>query len=146
MEAGDLSEARVAMSEQRFGAIILDLNLPDGNGLDYISEVKAEHPDMPIILITGAGDIPVAVEAMRRGADNFLTKPVNMESLSIFLRKTLEVGALKREQITRKRLEKKEEFFFSESGKMKEVVEMSRIAAESDSPVLITGETGKEKE
>ncbi len=145
VEAGDLAEARVALSEQRFDAIILDLNLPDGNGLDYVSEIKTEYPDIPIILITGDGDIPVAVEAMRRGADNFLTKPVNMESLSIFLTKTLEVGALKREQISRKRLEKKEDFFSSESGKMKEVVEMSRIAAESDSPVLITGETGTGK-
>src|SRR4030043_1282456 len=80
-EASCLAEAREATSSQRFDAILLDLYLLDGSGLDWILEVRDAHPDIPLIVISGMGDIPVAVEAMRRGAENFLQNPVDMATL-----------------------------------------------------------------
>ncbi len=144
-EATDLAGARDALMSKTFDAIILDLILPDGNGLDLIYDVRDVSPDMPLIVITAAGDIPIAVEAMRRGADNFLTKPVEMEGLAVFLKKTIEIGSIKKVNSSRQRLEKKEGIFFGESQAMKKVYELVRIAAESDTQILITGETGTGK-
>lgn len=144
-EASCLAEAREATSSQRFDAILLDLYLPDGNGLDWILEVRDAHPDISLIVISGLGDIPVAVEAMRRGADNFLTKPVNMASLEIFLQKTVEFGNMRRRHLTEQRLAKKEEIYFGESPEMKKVKELASLASGKDSAVLITGETGTGK-
>jgi DNA-binding NtrC family response regulator len=144
-EASTLAEARDAVLFQRYDTIILDMKLPDGNGLDFINAVRSSWPDIPIIVVTGAGDIPVAVDAMRRGADNFLTKPVNMEQLDIFLKKTLEVGSIRHSQLSRKRLEKTDDVYFGEDPAMLKVRETAKLAAESDAHILITGETGTGK-
>jgi len=114
-----LSEAKEAVSSERFDAFLLDMKLPDGNGMDWMQEIRPNHPDVAIVLITGHGDIPLAVEAMRRGADHFLTKPVNMAELDVFLKKSLELGALRRKDAASKRLRKSVEPFFGESPVMK---------------------------
>lgn len=141
-EASCLAEAREATSSQRFDVILLDLYLPDGSGLDWILEIRDSYPDIPLVVITGMGDIPVAVEAMRRGADNFLTKPVDMASLEVFLQKALEFGNMRRRHLSEQRLAKKEEIYFGESPEMKKVKELASIVAEQGSAVLITGVTG----
>ncbi len=144
-EAANLSEAQESINSQRYDAVLLDVNLPDGSGLDWIIEVRQSYPDIPIVVITGYGDIPVAVEAMRRGADNFLTKPVNMADLEVFLRKSLEIGSLRRRHLIDKRLSKKPQIYFGESQGMKKVLELAKLAAQNDSPVVISGETGSGK-
>jgi DNA-binding NtrC family response regulator len=144
-EASSLAEARKAIIAYRFDVVILDLMLPDGNGIDWIQELRETCPDVAIVVITGAGDIPVAVEAMRRGADNFMTKPVNMEDLDVFLRKSLEIGTLRRKDLTSRRLEKKVEPYFGKSPVIREVKELALVAADSDSPTLLQGETGTGK-
>ncbi len=144
-EAACLSEAREALLSQRFDAVLLDLKLPDGNGLDWIIELREHYSDIPVIVITGFGDIPVAVEAMRRGADNFLTKPVNMGDLELFLRKSLELGTLRRRYLTHQRLERRDQIYFGENSTMKHVVKLASLAAKTDSPVLLSGETGSGK-
>jgi DNA-binding NtrC family response regulator len=144
-EAASLAEGREALASQRFDAIILDMNLPDGNGLDWIVEIRETYPAAAIIVITGAGDIPVAVEAMRKGADNFIPKPVGMEELVVFLQKSLEVGHLRRTQLTSQRLSKKEAPYFGESPAMKKVLELAGLASEMNSPVVLLGETGTGK-
>lgn len=93
LEASSLAEARQLIVSNPVEGVLLDLNLPDGNGLDWIAEVREGQPGTAIVVITGKGDIPIAVEAMRRGADHFLSKPVNMGELEIVLQKGLEVGA-----------------------------------------------------
>jgi DNA-binding NtrC family response regulator len=144
-EASCLSEAKEALQSQRFDAVLLDLNLPDGSGLDWIIEVRESYPDIPIIIITGFGDVPIAVEAMRRGADNFLTKPVNMADLEVFLRKSLEIGTLRRKNLIDKRLAKKDRIFFGESPAMQEILDLATIASGNDSSLVISGETGSGK-
>lgn len=144
-EASTLEQGGAAVAEQRFDAIVLDINLPDGNGLDLIDTVRKYDACIPIIVITGAGDIPLAVEAMRRGADNFLTKPADNAGLAEFLRKSLEVGRLKRQQAARVRLQRKEDIVFGDGEAMQEILDHARIAAANNSPLLITGETGTGK-
>lgn len=144
-EARCLSDAREAFLRQRFDAVLLDLKLPDGNGIDWITEVRGLYPDMPVIVITGFGDIPLAVEAMRRGAYNFLPKPVNMGELDVFLSKSLELGTIGRRHLTDQRFERKGSLYFGASTAMKEIMHLASVAAKADSPVLISGETGSGK-
>jgi len=144
-EACNLAEAGRALVVQRFDAIVMDINLPDGNGIDFIDTIRATDSTIPIIVITGAGNIQLAVQAMQRGADNFLTKPVDNAALAQYLRKTLEIGLLKRQASARQRLEKNDTTFFGTSPAMLEVQNLARIAASGSNPVLLTGETGTGK-
>lgn len=144
-EAADLATATAILAARPFDAIVLDINLPDGNGLDFIESVRGQDPCIPIIVITGSGDIPLAVEAMQRGADNFLSKPVDNEALGAYLRKTLEVGFLKRRLSAQKRLTKGDGIFFGRNPAMQEIAHLARAAASGSTPILITGETGTGK-
>jgi DNA-binding NtrC family response regulator len=144
-EAATLSEAQETISSQRFDALLLDLCLPDGNGIDWIPTLRENFPHLSIIIITGLGDVPVAVEAMRCGADNFLTKPVDLDSLEVFLKKSLEQGTLRRKHNLEQRLAKKEEIYFGQSPVIQKVRELAVTAAETDAPVLLQGETGSGK-
>lgn len=140
--ASSLAEGRIAFLSQLFDALLLDLKLPDGNGIDWIPELREKYPEMAIIVITGAGDIPIAVEAMRRGADHFLTKPVKLTELVVFLQKSLELRSWKQRNLAQERLARKGEPYFGESPNIKKMMELTSLAAANDSPVLILGETG----
>jgi DNA-binding NtrC family response regulator len=145
-DAGTLAEARRSVMSRRFDAVLLDLNLPDGNGLEWIRSLREDQPEIAIIVITGQGDVPTAVEAMRLGADNFLVKPVDMDGLHVFLRKSLELSALRRSDRLTQRLKKQdEEPRFGTSPAMGKVREAVALMAENDSPVVLQGETGTGK-
>ncbi len=144
-EATTLAEAREAISSRRFDVVILDLNLPDGNGIDWIPDIREGHPATAVVVITGSADIPLAVEAMRRGADNFLTKPVSLVDLDIFLRKSLELGSLRRKNLAHQWLSKGFEAYFGESNAIAKVMEFAAIASQNDSAILLQGETGTGK-
>lgn len=144
LEAHDLSSANRMLALHPFAAALIDINLPDGSGLDLIETIRRKSKAMSIIIITGEGDIPLAVEAMRRGADNFLTKPVNMEELELFLKDSLAQDKIDNRHASRPAREK-QEIWSGKSANMIEVVNLARIAAENDSPILITGETGTGK-
>ena len=120
-----LAEAREETSNKRYDAILLDLKLPDGNGLDWVVELRQTQPTMAIVIITGHGDVPAAVEAMRRGADQFLTKPVNMKDLEVFLRKGLELQTLRRGQMARHRLTQTHEPYFGHSAPVKKMLDLA---------------------
>ena len=143
--ASSLMDARGAFLSQSFDAIFLDLKLPDGNGLDWIPELRQNFRELAIIVITGVGDIPVAVEAMRRGADHFLTKPVNLAELEVFLNRSLELGSLKRKDVAQQRLARIEELYFGDSPAIKKTKGLASLATETNSPVLLLGETGTGK-
>ena len=144
-EAGTLAEARQAMMSQSVDGLLLDVSLPDGNGLDWIREVREARPGTAIVVMSGIGDVPMAVQAMREGADHFVTKPVNMADLEVFLRKSLELGGLRRGSRAVKRLARKAAPFFGESPAACALGEQARLALQHDAPVLLQGETGTGK-
>lgn len=143
--ASTLGEGKEKIQKAHFDVILLDLKLPDGNGIDWIPEIRENTPEVALVVITAHGDIPLAVEAMRKGADHFLTKPVNMPELEVFLRKSLELGSLRRVTLTTQRLKTSFSPYFGESKAMQKVLELAKVAIESDSPVLLVGETGTGK-
>jgi DNA-binding NtrC family response regulator len=143
--APSLRGARGAIQNHQFQGVLLDLALPDGNGLDWISELRATLPDVAIVVITGTDEVRIAVEAMRRGADHYVTKPVDLADLELFLRKSLEVGMLRRRTAAQQRIARPAEMFIGRSTPAQRAIELARVAAESDVPVLVTGETGTGK-
>lgn len=141
-----LKDAKSLISSEHFDAILLDLKLPDGNAIDWISELHNTHENLAIIVITGISDIPTAVKAMKYGAYNFLTKPVNMDDLVISLKKSLEVEELrKRDSIYQRLAPQKVEPFFGNSPNIEKVIQYANVAAMNNTVVLLHGETGTGK-
>lgn len=140
-----LKEAQNTVENTDFDAVLLDLKLPDGNALNWIPQLKATSPDIPVIVISGIGDIPTAVQATKNGADNFLTKPVEMDELNSTLEKFLELKLLRKRNTVQQRLAKKEDICFGNSTKILELLNFARVAAGNDSVVLLQGETGTGK-
>lgn len=143
--APDLSRAKNVLSERFFDAVLLDLNLPDGNALNWIPQFKENHPETPVIVVTGVGDIPTAVRATKYGAENFLTKPVNFDDLKTSLHRCLQVGTLRRHELAYRRLNKKDTPYFGTSRPAAQIMDQARIASASDTVLLIQGETGTGK-
>lgn len=143
--AGTIAEAKLKLAQDCFDIILLDLSLPDGNGLDLITEIRRNYPEVALVVITGTGDVPLAVKAMQLGADNFLTKPVDMNELNIYLGKSVELKGLRSKEMTRKRLDKNPEPYFGKSPAIKKTLELAEMVAGKDSTVVIYGQTGTGK-
>jgi len=139
-DAGSLRAARATLAADRYQGLLLDLHLPDGNGMEWIEEIRRTYADLALVVITGCGEIPVAVEAMRRGADHFVTKPIEPSEVASFLRRALDLGSHKPRRASNSSMP-----FFGSGSAARELQEMARVAASSDSVVLITGETGSGK-
>lgn len=142
---GTLDDARQVLLARYFDAVLLDMNLPDGNGLHFVEELRKNNPTIAIVVITAFGDISIAVEAMQAGADNFLPKPVNMQELDVFLKKSLELGNLRQKELTSRRLGKKNRCYIGQNVTMQNVEKLALLAAGKEAPVLILGETGTGK-
>ncbi|MBI3794141.1 MAG: sigma-54-dependent Fis family transcriptional regulator [Nitrospinae bacterium] len=142
-------EALALAGENQYAAIILDYNLPDATGFQLLSEFKKADPDAVVIMITAYGTIEMAVEAMRMGAFNYLSKPVNYDEMGLLLDKAVEHHRILTELLeARAALEDKLSLdnVVGQSRKMQKVYERVKIVADSDATVLILGETGTGKE
>jgi DNA-binding NtrC family response regulator len=140
-----LSDAKKTLLSERFDAVVLDLKLPDGNSMEWLPDLKSEYPTLPVIVITGTSDIPTAVKATKNGAEDFLTKPVEMDDLAASLRKSLEIGTLRKQAFVQSRLVKPDSSFFGSSKAVSEILEHATVAAANDTVVLLLGETGTGK-
>ncbi len=144
---GDIALSLIA--EKDFDIIITDLRLPDMSGLDILTFAKERHASTQVVVITGFATIETAVEAIKKGAYDYLTKPLSHDKVRILTKRALEKIALT-EEITHLRQELSECFGFEnligKSMKMQEIFKIIRQTAESDSNVLITGESGTGKE
>ncbi|MBD3386504.1 response regulator [candidate division KSB1 bacterium] len=140
---GTLAKARQEIARHSFHAIFLDLVLPDGNGIDWIAEVKKKNPDVVVVVITGHGDIPKAVRAMHRGADHFMAKPVKLANLDKYL--ATKLTAKQGNKKIKARSRSSETFYFGESEAGVKLREMAELATKHLSPVLLQGETGTGK-
>lgn len=144
-EAACLAEAREEMSKRSFGALLLDVKLPDGTGIDFLKEIRAQDTTLPIVVITGHGSIAMAVEAMRLGADHFLTKPVDLRELDVLLTKSIQIGSLRRENRALKERPAVMAPYFGESAALERIGPFLAAALRHRSPVLLRGETGTGK-
>ncbi len=134
---------------RRVGLIILDLYMPEMDGLEFLEHLTSRRSDLPVIVQTAEGSIETVVKAMRAGADDFVVKPVNPERLKISIQNLLKVNALT-EEVRRLNKKVRGELTFddliAESAAMQQVIRLGRRAAESSIPVLIEGESGVGKE
>lgn len=142
-------EAIERFGHDGFDLIITDLKLPGQSGIDLLAHVKTREPNVPVVMITAFGTIENAVEAMRKGAFNYLTKPVNPDELLTVVREAIEKYALMRENRSLKS-ELRQTFVFAniigKNSAMQEVFDTVRVVSKTHSSVLISGESGTGKE
>ncbi len=126
---------------------ILDYVLPDGNAMDLIQKFKDSDATVPVIILTGQGTIDLAVNALKGGADNFLTKPANPSALLAVIDRCLENSRNRQNRIVEESKKKRTALdpFLGVSRAIEQLREVAEKVARADSPVLIQGETGSGK-
>lgn len=137
------------LEKEEFEVALVDYKMPGMNGIELLKKIKERQPDCAVIIMTAFGTIQTAVEAMRLGAYDYITKPFSNEELILTIKRIVEVQSLKKENIKLKEQLKERYNFHKLIGKsksMQQVYDLSSIVANSDSTVLITGETGTGKE
>lgn len=147
LEAGTLREARDCLEKHRADICILDILLPDGNGLTLLDEVLRMGWQPKFIVITAHGQIDYAVEAMKKGALDFLTKPIDMKSLKQSIERAESLVAMRRElEHLRNSQISTSKFVVGKHPRMQSMIELAHRAADASVSVLITGESGTGKE
>ncbi|MBE2227188.1 MAG: sigma-54-dependent Fis family transcriptional regulator [Ignavibacteria bacterium] len=147
--AEDGVKALEEFKSKSYDLVICDMKMPKMDGMQILAEVKKIDPEMPFIILTAFGDIKNAVEAMKKGASDYLTKPFDNDGMILTLRKALEIRYLNKElAILRKRTDDsyKGEGIIGSSPQMKEVFDQVKIVAPTNLTVLIQGESGTGKE
>jgi two-component system response regulator AtoC len=150
LEAETCDAGRQILERESPDLVILDINLPDQKGTDFLEEIKGQWPEIPVIMITAFGSIDDAVIAMRRGAYDFITKPINDLKLQNAVNNAMETASLKKEVAYYKEKEQKQfdpSSIVAESETMKKILEISQIVAQSETTiVLLQGESGTGKD
>ncbi len=142
-------EGLEALRRRQYDLVLTDLVMADVDGLQILREALQINPFVAVIVFTGHGTIETAVEALKRGAVDYLTKPLDVEALRVRVEKALERQELKRINLDlERRLDQKFGFsgIIGNSEAMRNAVELARQIAETDATVLITGENGTGKE
>jgi DNA-binding NtrC family response regulator len=145
--ASNGEQALTAIRKDIPDLVLLDLQMPKMGGLEVLGALHKEAINVPVIVITAHGSIDTAVEAMREGAYDFITKPLDAAHFDIVVRKLLEREGLKRElELFSEDAAKRYRLVFGKSYKMSEAVETAKKAAASKATVLLLGESGTGKE
>jgi DNA-binding NtrC family response regulator len=147
--AGSAKEALEATQEQEFDAVLSDIRMPERDGVALLAELREVRPETPVLLMTAFGSIDSAVEAMRDGAFDYITKPFKRGAVLAALERAFERRALEQEnRRLRRALDKTTAFgdLIGASAPMHEIFALIRKISSSRSNVLITGESGTGKE
>jgi DNA-binding NtrC family response regulator len=132
-----------------FTLAIVDLQLPDGNGIDLLTKIKAQQPQCEVMILTGHASLDLAMESVRKGAFHFLKKPFNVDEMISLVNKAIDHNRLRAENNELKK-ELRGRFDFSNiigtSEPLKKVLHLIERVSDSDSTLLITGESGTGKE
>jgi len=150
LEADTVKSAKKVFSDEEPPIALLDIDLPDGSGIDILTFIKEEKPETIVVMITGTVDVENSVAALRGGAHDFIGKPVRIEELKVTLRNAAETRELRRE-VAQTRVERKRGFDFSEiigeSEAIQKAINLAKRVATSDvSSILLNGETGTGKD
>ena len=148
-EATDGTEAVKAVEQEPFDLILLDIRMTTMDGIEALTEIRKISPLVPVLIMTAYASVKTAVEALKAGAFEYLTKPLDIEELKILIEKALELYQLRAENIALKeRLGDRFDFakIIGRSPKMKEVFDTLSLVAPTDATVLILGESGTGKE
>jgi len=147
LEAGTLADARSVISKGVADIIILDVRLPDGYGPHLLTETSRLPLRPQVIIVTAHGEVSMAVEAMKNGAQDFMQKPVDLLELEKSVNRAAEVIYMRRELAHfRSNKGNLDEFIVGDTPQMKHILELAGRASESSVSVLITGPTGTGKE
>ncbi|MEJ5299464.1 MAG: sigma-54 dependent transcriptional regulator [Thermodesulforhabdaceae bacterium] len=146
--SGSADEAVKLMSQRNFDVVILDMRLPDGDGLDLLLKIKEDSPNTEVIILTGHGTIDSAVKAMKMGAYDYVTKPFSLEYLELLIERAYERVCLKKDHkiFTHSIGAQIVPRLVGTSPKIREITKMIEKVAPRKTPVLITGESGSGKD
>ncbi|MDX1459883.1 MAG: sigma-54 dependent transcriptional regulator [Xanthomonadales bacterium] len=149
--AADLAEARRALTEQHFSFCLTDMRLPDGNGLDLVQDISRDYPELPSAVITAHGKIEDAVKALKIGAFDFVSKPVDLNILRRLVNTALKLRGAQAQPDKAAETEPTDaddrlQRLAGSSEPIARTRELIRRLARSQAPVLISGESGSGKE
>ncbi len=147
--AGGADEALRAVSSRAVDLVLTDLRMPGRDGVQLLDAIHGINPELPVIVMTAYGTVASAVDAMKRGAADYLTKPIDLDELELLVARTLERRALVSENETlREQLESRYRLkgLETSNGRMAEAINLAARAAASRATILIRGESGTGKE
>jgi DNA-binding NtrC family response regulator len=145
--AASVAEALAALSRSPVEVVLSDLRMPGADGLELVKRLQASAPDLPVVLLTGHGNVASAVECLKTGASDYILKPADPEALEVALERAMAARALRREvRYLRSAASVAAETPVGESAAWKRAMAMVDAAAATDSIVLLTGESGTGKE
>ena len=147
LEADSLAKANQALDAGAADIVLLDVFLPDGSGLSLLDRIAHDNPSPPVILMTAFGEVEIAVEAMKKGAQDFLQKPLDLTRMLQAVERCREIVALRRElALLRQSSRPGVDWVVGETAAMQRAYKEAQRAAAAAVSVLITGETGTGKE
>ena len=146
VEAGSVAEAVARLARTSMDVVLTDFRMPGADGLEMVRQVKANAPEVPVVVLTGQGTIASAVECLRAGASDYILKPADPEALEVALERAVATQALRREVRYLRGAVAETRAPLGESAAWKRVLAMVEAAAATDSPVLLRGESGTGKE
>ncbi|UCD37560.1 MAG: sigma-54-dependent Fis family transcriptional regulator [Fidelibacterota bacterium] len=147
--AGDGEQGLKMILEWEPDISLIDLKLPGMDGLNVVEEVLKQQPQAVLIIMTAFGTIPSAVEAMRAGACDYLTKPLDLEQVMVMLQKCgVKIALLQENRLLKEQMEQlsRGEIYITENDAIQQLLDQAKSVAATDSTVLVTGESGTGKE
>lgn len=145
-EAADGEEGLQIFSEQKFDLVLCDIKMPKIDGLEFLEKAVAASPEIPIVMISGHGNIETAVEAVKKGAYDFISKPPDLNRLLITVRNALDKGSLVVEtKVLRRKVSKVQEIV-GESEPIQKIKDTIDKVAPTEARILVTGANGVGKE
>jgi two-component system NtrC family response regulator len=149
LTAASLVEAANAAARRGLDLVLTDLRMQGGSGLDVVNAVRAANPEVPVIVMTAFGTVASAVAAMKQGAADYLTKPIDLEELEVLIQRTLDRRALVSEnEALRAQLESRYRLsgLETQNPRMQEAINLAARAAASRATILVRGESGTGKD